>query len=411
MAYSELIKNFEKIRDYMREFYVYGFKSREEFKRKSARSYDDERRRIESWLGDYMSFRHTPEGKNVFISVDNRNVPLNPLYNAWKTKSFTDRDIVLHFCILDVLADGNALTVNEITDLVTENLSHSETPFEFDDATIRNKLKEYSGLGLIHAEKRGKTNYYRLAKDSVDQQSWADAVSFFSEESPLGVIGSYLLDRQDEPQEYFSYKHHYLLHALDSQVLYDILVAMKENRNIEIKTFSSRTEKERIHKVYPLRFYISTQTEREYLLVYHYRLLKPMFFRMDMIRSIKPGEVEPEHQKYEGFAGKLDENLWGVSLGSELSLDHVEMTVHVNSGERYIIDRLYRERRHGHVEELDNHTYKFSADIYDAGELIPWARSFIGRVVRFESSNPYVVERFYADNRRMAELYGGGETP
>ena len=54
MAYSELIKNFERIRDYMREFYVYGFKSRDEFTKKSARSYDDERRRVESWLGDYM---------------------------------------------------------------------------------------------------------------------------------------------------------------------------------------------------------------------------------------------------------------------------------------------------------------------------------------------------------------------
>ena len=27
MAYSELIKNFDRIRDYMRQFYVYGFKS------------------------------------------------------------------------------------------------------------------------------------------------------------------------------------------------------------------------------------------------------------------------------------------------------------------------------------------------------------------------------------------------
>ncbi len=34
MAYSELIKNFERIRDYMREFYVYGFKSRDEFTKK-----------------------------------------------------------------------------------------------------------------------------------------------------------------------------------------------------------------------------------------------------------------------------------------------------------------------------------------------------------------------------------------
>ena len=52
MAYKELIKNFNRIRSYMREFYVYGFKKREEYTRKSPRSYDNERRRIESILGD-----------------------------------------------------------------------------------------------------------------------------------------------------------------------------------------------------------------------------------------------------------------------------------------------------------------------------------------------------------------------
>ena len=66
MAYSELIKSFEKIRDYMREFYVYGFKSREGYDAKSARSYDNERRRIESWLGEYMEFRQDANGKAVF---------------------------------------------------------------------------------------------------------------------------------------------------------------------------------------------------------------------------------------------------------------------------------------------------------------------------------------------------------
>lgn len=51
MAYSELIKNFDRIRDYMRQFYVYGFRSRNAYDKKSARSYDNGRRRIESWLG------------------------------------------------------------------------------------------------------------------------------------------------------------------------------------------------------------------------------------------------------------------------------------------------------------------------------------------------------------------------
>ena len=100
MAYFELIKNFDRIRDYMREFYLYGFKSRNDFTKKSARSYDDERRRVESWLGNYMSFRQTPEGKNVFLSIDSRVSQHNPLYAAWKAKSFTDGDITLHFILL-----------------------------------------------------------------------------------------------------------------------------------------------------------------------------------------------------------------------------------------------------------------------------------------------------------------------
>ena len=49
MAFNELIKNFDNIRLLMRDFYVFGFKSRADFADKSARSYDNERRRIESW--------------------------------------------------------------------------------------------------------------------------------------------------------------------------------------------------------------------------------------------------------------------------------------------------------------------------------------------------------------------------
>lgn len=87
MAYSELIKNFEKIRSYMREFYVFGFKSRSGYDRKSARSYDDERRRVESWLGDYMRFAKTAEGKNVFLSVDSRTACKTPSIRRGKQRA------------------------------------------------------------------------------------------------------------------------------------------------------------------------------------------------------------------------------------------------------------------------------------------------------------------------------------
>ena len=407
MAYSELIKNFDKIRGYMREFYVYGFKSREEYDGKSARSYDDVRRRVESWLGEYMAFRKTPEGKNVFISVDNRTVPHNPLFSAWKAKSFTDNDITLHFHILDLLTGNEKLSIKEIMDAIDIRLADFDSPLYLDESTIRKKLREYEQLGLIKSEKRGRELVFSLSTDDVDLKSWADAAAFFSEEAPLGAVGSYLLDKLKESPEYFSFKHHYLLHTLDTQIMYDLLLAMREKRCIDVTNFNSRKAEEHEHRVYPLRFYISTQSGREYLLAYHYELRKPMFFRLDLIRRVKAGPVEKSHAKYEDIVAKFDENLWGVSTGFDISLDHVEMTVRVGEREGYIVDRLEREKRHGTVERIDDSTYRFTADVYDAGEMLPWVRTFIGRIIKFESSNRFAVSRFYRDVEAMKALYGG----
>lgn len=408
MAYSELIKNFEKIRDYMRDFYVYGFKSRDAYTLKSARSYDDERRRIESWLGDYMSFRQTAEGKIVFISVDNRTVPFNPLFRAWKAKSFTDNDLTLHFYILDMLADGEALSVKEITDELACRFEEYDNPLELDVSTIREKLKEYAQLGLLKCEKRGRELCYRLAEDNTDPDSWADAAAFFSEQAPLGVVGSYLLDKLDTIPDYFSYKHHYLLHALDTQVMYDILLAMREKRCIDVVSFRPGKDMETESRVYPIRFYISTQTGREYILAYQYGQKRLMFLRLDTIRRVKPGPFEARHRQFEENADRLDGNLWGVSKGFNSATDHVEMTVHVEENEQFVAERLEREKRHGTVEKIDSNTYRFVADVYDAGELVMWARTFIGRVISFESSNEVAVKRFYGDIEAMKEMYGIG---
>lgn len=235
MAYSELVKSFERIRSYMREFYVYGFKSREEYGIKSARSYDNERRRIESWIGDFMSFHQDTSGKNVFLSVDSRRIPHNPLHKAFKAKSFTDKDITLHFYVMDLLADGSALSSREIVDCINDDyLSHFSGAFSPDESTVRKKLKEYEALGLLSSEKCGREVLYRRTDDNtVDLNTWADALSFFSEEDPLGVIGSFLIDKLEKPSDSFRFKHHYMLHALDSDVLCDLLAAIdeKELRN------------------------------------------------------------------------------------------------------------------------------------------------------------------------------------
>ena len=273
MAYSELIKDISRIRDYMREFFVYGFKNREEVGGKSARSYDNERRRIESWLGDYMSFRQDTSGKNVFISVDSRHVPRNPLYQAWKASSFTKNDITLHFWLLDILSVNEPKSLTGIIDTIDRNyLSFFDNAGPFDESTLRKKLKEYVDLGLIVTEKQGKQLAYKLPPDEVDLKSWLNAITFYAGENPLGVIGSFLQDKFDSASDCFSFKHNYMLFAPDSGIMLDLLTAIHEHRRVELEVFPDKRR-----TILPLKIFTSTQGGRQYVAGCNTRTRRVMF--------------------------------------------------------------------------------------------------------------------------------------
>ena len=407
MAYSELIKNFSKIREYMTQFYIYGFKSRNDYNAKSARSYDNERRRIESWLGDYMSFHQDANGRNTFIAVDSRSISHNPLYNAFKAKSFTDNDIMLHFYILDILSDNTAKSIREIADTISSDYLSMFDDYQIDESTIRKKLKEYEKLGIIKSEKKGKELIFSRSKDRVDLDSWKDAAAYFSEEDPIGVIGSYLLDKYDNIPDYFTFKHHYILHALESEILYILFKSIKAHKIIEMEVYSPKKDNIGIHIILPIRIYASTQGGRRYLMAYHYGLKRITFYRLDSIKKISLKEIEAEYKRYYDVAEKFKKNLWGVSIGRNHHLEHIEMTLFVGDDELYIVNRLHREKRYGEVTAVDKNHYKFTADIYDAMEMMPWIRTFIGRITKLECSNKAVVDIFYSDLEKMKAMYGG----
>lgn len=409
MAYSELVKNFNRIRDYMREFYVYGFKSRDEYTRKSARSYDDERRRLESWLGDYMRFRQTAEGKNVFISIDSRVSGHNPLYKAWKTKSFTDGDITLHFLIFDILSSPEiSLTIGQITEQIDEYLSTFSEAKMFDESTVRKKLKEYTSEGLLVAEKKGKIVCYRRSEEISLPD--ADVLDYFSEVLPCGVIGSFLLDKVDSHEKHFAFKHHYITGAMDSEVLYTLFVAIREKRSITLETINREKDRITENHVVPLKVMISVQNGRQYLMAYAPRFKRVTSFRTDNIISVKPDEVS---ERFDELQKKLEGMLihtWGVSTQSRFGdrMEHVEFTVRYADNEQHIRKRLEREKRCGTVEHLDNNTSRFSADVFDASEMIPWIRTFICRITDIHFSNTELEKQFKADIKEMYALYGLG---
>ncbi|MBR5428421.1 MAG: WYL domain-containing protein [Clostridia bacterium] len=402
MPYQELIKNFSRVRAYLRQFYVYGFRSRSEFDEKSARSYDDERRRVESWLREYVSARRTPEGKNIYISVDSRRRSRDPLYRVWKTKSFTDGDITLHFLIFDVLYTPTAaLTVTGILLGIDERLSAFPSAKTFDESTLRKKLEEYVREGLIVKEKKGRAVFYRRAQGTPLPE--ADALAFFSEAAPCGVIGSFLEDKTDERPEHFLFKHHYITQTADSEILCRVFEAISDRREL----ISVSRHRESLARVLPLRVYISVQGGRQYLAAYDFDMKRVVFQRIDLIESVAAGPVCGEFETYRRKLDGLAPHIWGVSLSGR-ALEHVDFTIRYEDDEPHIPLRLEREKRCGTVERLNANESRFSAGLYDAGELIPWMRTFIGRITEYHFSNPKREERFREDLERMYAQYGIG---
>ena len=402
MPYKELIKNFDNIRMYMREFFVYGFRTREDYSKKSLRSYDNEKRRIQSYLGDLLSFKQTEAGKKVFISLDARSVSRNPLYKAFKVKSFTSKDISLYFIVMDILNNGVSYSLTDILDKIdADYLSYFKEPLLFDESTLRKKLKEYEALGLIKSEKIAKKLEYSLVNDDIEAKDYKDLIRFFTEENILGVIGSYIEDKFENTDEYLSLKNRYIMNAYDSEVIFETLKAIKNENKIKIQSFSSSKPKEYV----PIKLYVSKQGGRNYLMCKCTEDNRFYAIRIDYIKTVSQGLKANDFSIIKTRFENISRHIWGVSYnGGEL--EHVEMDIYVGKGEEYIVSRLEREKRCGKVTKLDEETYRFSVDLYDSYELVPWIRTFFGRIKRLKCSNRMVSDQIKFDIVKMSKQYG-----
>ena len=401
MAYSELIKDFRRIRRYLRSFYVYGFRHREEYTEKSARSYDNERRRIESWLGDCLRFAQDADGRRVFLSVDSRTIRENPLYRAFRTKSFTERDILLHFLLLDLLAETDGLPIRGVMNGLVSRLASFDSAELPDESTVRKKLREYVSLGLLRTEKRGRETYYLRTQCGIELQSWDAALAFFSEAAPVGVIGSFVQDRLARRFDGFRFKHHYILNALDSEPVYALLCAIGERQPV---SFSLRR---RSVTVLPCKLWFGTQSGRQYLLGWSPKSERFSFYRVDLMDQVKRGAPFAIPEDLDARLAAFCAHIWGAANGGRDVYARIEMTVLVRPDEDFVARRLEREKRCGEVVQLDETHWRFSAEVDSPEELLPWLRTFLGRITALSCSDPQVTERFREDVAALRELYGG----
>lgn len=405
--FSELVKHFSKVRSYVRDFYIYGFKSRTDYQEKSSRTYDNERRRIESWFSDYIRYDYNSARKKaVAITLDSNRIASNPLYNVWKSKSFTANDIMLHFFLLDFMNDGTYRNIDTITDELMERYQ-----VLFDAQTVRKKLIEYADTGLIQIKKEGRQHLYAANYPMINHHSsllpgLTDAICYFQAAAPFGFIGSTILDSFRCQNTIFRFRHDYLVHTLEDEMLHPILEAIQAQQKITLEIKSTKNGQLREVVCTPLKILVSTQTGRRYLCVRKHATQRLASYRLDSIQKVTPLDADPNFNHCLTVFEKNIPYSWGVSFGRSREPEQICMRIALDeTTEGYIIDRLIREGRNGHVNRLESGVYEYTAKCWDCAEMLPWVKTFTGRIISFSCSNVGVENRFWNDMHKMQRMY------
>lgn len=98
-----------------------------------------------------------------------------------------------------------------------------------------------------------------------DQTNLPELLAFFGETAPLAVVGAYLAGRLPSENLTFRFKHHFIAHTLEDQILLTALQAMRRGERLAITNVSGRNSAETVCTVIPLKILVSVQTGRRYL--------------------------------------------------------------------------------------------------------------------------------------------------
>lgn len=430
------VSSYQRIRHYLKSFYISG-KPRSEYIKKPA--YDSILPIIDIWCPQNIFYSiGNKDEKRYFFKMDSRDLDLNPFAIFLKSKSTNSlrNDLILYFIIPQILKRDTFTPISQIISdvqnsrLATNTSSSDIDTINIDAKRIRNVIKEMNDLGLLEFKKNKNAFLYRLADAPPNLVDIYPAIRLFSEISPLGLLGYYLIDRMNiqtdaaTMPQIFTFKNRYLNHILDSQILETLFDAIHTQQAVQVyitarldlhaqtqtpNNFTIEKNNKDAYRtalVLPFKIYVSVMTGARYLMGIYPNSQELACIRIEHIEhaELKASENALDHNALYTRFQQLTRNIWGVSSKNQ-SPTHVEMTITEDLPNGYMLTRLKTECRCSSVEQLSDTSARFSADICDARELFPWMRTFVGYISDVSFSDATLQELFIAQINELSDKY------
>lgn len=419
---SNDISEVNMLRDFVREIYVESFHSADghvSIHSASGRSEGEAKSRLHAFFEENFITKNS-ENEDI-LKFDSRIVNQNPLFAIWKMCHFKPEYLTRDFALFDLLSTKEYEAGLSDYDLKCDDSGKNKLEFYTGKRISHTQLKPYITAlrtnGVLNVKdifnKEGKLlkSTYKLANTKKLQNLIKNtpeiiaAIQFASETFPCSVIGSYIIDSIDieDFPSVFSFKHHFIYNTLDSEVIYTVFTAINEKRFVKIK------RKIDIIQVTPIQVRFSARDGRTYLVYYADDEKHKGFYiaNFENIVSVKKSDTCSYFDSLIEEYNSIKSNLWGKSIKSGIKkTEHVDFTIQYKDSEIYIPKRLQREAFSGHIENNPNENEAtFSAELFDPQELIPWIRSYFGRITQFHFENKELQQQIENEIEKMYAMY------
>lgn len=295
-----------------------------------------------------------------------------------------------------------------------------------------NKLKDLTDLGILVSQKIDNKVYYALSDICIDALMitenedylcrFSDMLSFFSEVTPLGEAGDYLLNRLEMTKSAnLFYKHHYLKSALNDYNIIDLLYAIKNELWIDVEYRNSSVNDMKYQRFlcYPIEIRESVNDGRQYLIYYHpgYRSISAL--RIEFIDTIIIGKYKTDEYFKNDLANAkiLINHTWGTAFSdfkngnvkSAPMLNKVRLVIQCSEKEDFIRRRAEREFRAFSKPRIITYEnigrcIEFVIEVVNSKEMTQWLRSYITRIVVLEINGKNCLQ-FTDEMARLYQMY------
>ncbi|MBQ3194703.1 MAG: WYL domain-containing protein [Oscillospiraceae bacterium] len=318
----------EKFKDYLRNFYVYGYIPQSEFPG-SKRTYHNDALRFEH-IGlipltqDSAAPRWRMEGKTScmqMVTEDSRLLCRNPVHVFYNLCEAGETDALFFLSVLlkaaqcqreqgemlieDVMDCTNPAWIEQWQELCRTGTAEEKKQFRDKTQAItrRRMLQEFGETRLLHMQQRGNNNVWTLPELTLDsllqhisdeeKQSFLTGIDFFMKLGPFGEIGEMLLSRLPEAQRRDIEKNNvcmdqfYLSKALNDYNSADLLQAVHSDGWVVITYWQPQRKISGYVLCKPLNLRTSMANGREYVGYYDPVRRRAGYLRLEYIQSVE----------------------------------------------------------------------------------------------------------------------------